>query len=290
MDVRGLIDCHTHCRFSPDGEDEPLQLARRAEELGLTAWALTDHCECNTWFEPEHYGIDSGTADSDEIVMYNCRKLHGESIGAVKALRERLGGETELINGIELGQPMQALDIAQSIIADEELDFVIGSLHNNAGVPDFYYLQCDKMTGGEISKLLGDYFEQVLEMCRWGGFDILGHLTYPLRYICGKYGLAVDMAAYRDVCAEIFKTLIGQGKGIEINTSSLFTDYKTTMPDKELVKLYKELGGEIISLGSDAHCAAKVGQGIAVGAQLAKECGFGYCAYFKKHKSMFVKI
>ena len=290
MDIRGLIDCHTHCRFSPDGKDEPAALAEKAVELGLTAWALTDHCECNTWFEPEHYGINSTTADSEEILMYNCCKLHDDSKEPVSRLTDLLDGRINFVRGVELGQPLQAPDVAEQIIADDELDFIIGSLHNNKGVPDFYFLKYDEMSAEKILALLDDYFAQVLEMCRWGKFDVLGHLTYPLRYITGKYNICVDMRRYGDICAEIFKTLIGSGKGIEINTSSLFTDYKTTMPDKQLIALYKDLGGEVLSLGSDAHCAEKIGQGIEIGAQLAKECGFRYCAYFKRHNPEFVKL
>ena len=290
MNIRGLIDCHTHCRFSPDGKDEPSALAEKAVELGLTAWALTDHCECNTWYAPEHYGIDSKTVDSEEILMYNCKQFHDESREPVSRLSEQLDGRISFVRGVELGQPLQAVDIAEQIIADDELDFVIGSLHNNAGVADFFFLQYDKMPAEEIAALLVDYFSQVLEMCEWGKFDVLGHLTYPLRYITGKYNITVDMSKYRDICAQIFKTLIDSGKGIEINTSSLFTDYKTTMPDKQLLALYKDLGGEVLSLGSDAHCAEKVGQGIDVGAELSKECGFRYCAYFKRHKPEFVNL
>lgn len=290
MNIRGLIDCHTHCRFSPDGKDEPAALAEKAVELGLTAWALTDHCECNTWYAPEHYGIDSKTADSEDILMYSCKQFHDESREPVSRLSEQLDGRISFVRGVELGQPLQAVDIAEQIIADDELDFVIGSLHNNAGVLDFYFLQYDKMPVNELSALLDDYFAQVLEMCEWGKFDVLGHLTYPLRYITGKYNIRVDMSKYRDVCAQIFKTLIDNGKGIEINTSSLFTDYKTTMPDKQMLALYKDLGGEVLSLGSDAHCAENIGQGIDAGAELAKECGFRYCTYFKRHKPEFLKL
>ncbi len=290
MHIKGLIDCHTHCRFSPDGQDEPLLLAQKAQELGLKAWALTDHCECNTWFSPEYYGIDSKTADSDDIIMYNCEQLYNESLEPLSRLEHQIDGDLIFVRGVELGQPLQAPEIAERIISNADLDFIIGSLHNNADKPDFYYLQYDKMTGEELSGLLSDYFSQVLEMCRWGRFDVLGHLTYPLRYICGKYGFDIDLNKYRDICAEIFRALINNGKGIEINTSSLFTDYKSTMPDKELVKLYKDLGGEVLSLGSDSHCAANVGRGIEVGAQLAKDCGFDYCTYFKAHKPVFIRI
>ena len=290
MNINGLIDCHTHCRFSPDGEDDPILHVTKAKELGLRALALTDHCECNTWFEPEHYGINSSLADEDDIIMYNCRSFHLESLDEMGSLKENETEDFAFVHGVELGQPLQALDIAKSIIENKNLDFVIGSLHNNADMPDFYYLKYDEMAYEQISALLEDYFHQVLDMCKWGEFDVLGHLTYPLRYITGKYGIQVDLKTYRDICTEIFSVLIGQGKGIEINTSGLFTDYKTTMPDKDLVKMYKDLGGEILSLGSDAHRADKVGQGIDTGAQIVRDCGFKYCAFFKQHKPVFVKL
>ena len=111
MDLKGLIDCHTHCMFSPDGCDEPIRLAERAIDLGLTAWALTDHCECNTWFEPEFYGIDSKTADSDDILMYNCKSFHYESIETIQKLKQQLDGRIEFVNGIELGQPLHSFDL-----------------------------------------------------------------------------------------------------------------------------------------------------------------------------------
>lgn len=290
MNVKGLLDCHTHCMFSPDGKDNPALLIDKAIRLGLKVLAVTDHCECNTWFRPEHYGIDVKTADKDDILMYNCKEFYEKSLERMAELKQRHYEGFEFIHGAELGQPLQAPEIAKQLISEPQLDFILGSLHNNKGMPDFYYLEYDKMSSLEIKDLLDDYFEQVLEMCRWGGFDILSHLTYPLRYICGKYKINVDLSKYRDICAEIFKTVIASGKGIEINTSGLFNDLNDTMPDEELVRLYKDIGGEIISLGSDAHCAANVGQGIDVGAQIAKNCGFKYAAYFKQHKPQFITL
>lgn len=290
MDLKGLIDCHTHCRFSPDGQDEPSKLVEMASQLGLKALAITDHCECNTWFEPEHYGIDSSKADPDDIVMFNCKSFHESSLQPMKELKNQDHGDLVLIHGIELGQPLQAEDIANELVSDKNIDFVIGSLHNNSGKPDFYYLEYDKMSPQQIDTLLKEYFDQVLEMCIVGKFDILGHLTYPLRYISGKYGISVDIDRYRKTIEKIFTTLISNNKGIEINTSGLYTDLKKTMPDAQLVKLYKDIGGEIISIGSDAHRAEDVGRGIAQGAQITKDCGFDHVAYFKNHEPVFVNL
>ncbi|WP_081777246.1 histidinol-phosphatase HisJ family protein [Ruminococcus sp. FC2018] len=282
MNVNGLLDCHTHCMFSPDGNDDPVELVNKAVDLGLKALAVTDHCECNTWFEPEYYGIDSKSADEDDILMYNCKEYHNKSLEKMQELKQRHYDDGfEFIHGVELGQPLQAPEIAREITSDKSIDYIIGSLHNNSGEKDFYFLSFDRLSMNDIYSLLDDYYAQVLEMCQQAEFDILGHLTYPYRYICGKYGIQIDNSRYKDISAEIFRTLIAKGKGIEINTSSLFTHLASTMPGEELVRLYRDLGGEILSLGSDAHCAENVGQGIDIGAQLAKSCGFKYAAYFK---------
>ena len=276
--------------FSPDGKDDPALLIDKAIRLGLKVLAVTDHCECNTWFRPEHYGIDVKTADKDDILMYNCKEFYEKSLERMAELKQKHYEGFEFIHGAELGQPLQAPEIAREITSDKSIDYIIGSLHNNSGEKDFYFLSFDRLSMNDIYSLLDDYYAQVLEMCQQAEFDILGHLTYPYRYICGKYGIQIDNSRYKDISAEIFRTLIAKGKGIEINTSGLFNDLNDTMPDEELVRLYKDIGGEIISLGSDAHCAANVGQGIDVGAQIAKNCGFKYAAYFKQHKPQFITL
>lgn len=96
------------------------------------------------------------------------------------------------------------------------------------------------MDSYEIYALLEDYFTQMYEMCRRGGFDVLGHLTYPLRYICGEYGIQIDLRRFDDIIAQIFRTLIGGGMGIEINTSGLRQKYGRALPDLGFVKLYRE--------------------------------------------------
>ena len=127
-------------------------------------------------------------------------------------------------------------------------------------------------------------------MCKWRKFDILAHLTYPLRYINGIAKLNVDISQYNEIISESFRLLIQNGKGIEINTSGLRQPYGLTFPTLEYVKLFKELGGEIISIGSDAHCADDLGKGIIDGIKLAETGGFKYISYFKNRKPEFIKI
>lgn len=281
--IRGLCDLHTHTNFSPDAKSAPEEMCERAIELGLAKYAITDHCDVNFWERAE----DDGVRDFD---MYGSGEYAPASIAAQTALKEKYAGRLDLLCGIELGQPLQNIEKAEQIMADKRLDFIIGSHHQNAGQDDFYWIEYDKSDSYEIYALLEDYFTQMYEMCRRGGFDVLGHLTYPLRYICGEYGIQIDLRRFDDIIAEIFRTLIGGGMGIEINTSGLRQKYGRALPDLGFVKLYRELGGEIITLGSDAHCSADLGKGIAQGAEIARQAGFRYTAYFKARRAEFIKL
>ncbi len=282
-----LIDMHTHTDFSPDAKSSPEEMCARAAELGLEKYAVTDHCDCNYWLPAAEMfpgGIPEGFKDEE---MLGVREYAPASIRAIAALKERY---PFLLCGIELGQPLQNAKAAEQILAMPELDFVIGSLHMNAGCADFYWLDYRKMDITEIHRLLGAYFEEILEMCRQGGFDVLGHLTYPLRYIVGDCGISLDMSRYFEVIREIFRTLAEGGMGIEINTSGLRQRYGKMLPDMEYVKLYRKCGGEILTVGSDAHCAADLAAGIPEGLELARECGFKYTAYFERRRAEFIRI
>ncbi|MBQ9540774.1 histidinol-phosphatase HisJ family protein [Ruminococcus sp.] len=278
-----LLDMHTHSSHSPDADDSASAMCEKAAELGLRAYALTDHCDVNFWEE-------APSPETIDAMMYGAGRYALASIAEQTELRERFAEKFDLIVGIELGQPMQNIEKAELIANDSRLDFIIGSHHMNAGVDDFYYLDYSKMSAEELDHLLCDCFEQTLEMCQWGKFDVLGHLTYSLRYICGEYGIDVSLEKYEEVIREIFGTLISKGKGIEINTSGLRQKYGQTFPTFELVKLYRQLGGEILTIGSDAHRTADLGKGISEGIVLAKEAGFDMVTYFKNHEPHFLKL
>lgn len=282
-----LIDMHTHTSFSPDAKSPHEEMCARAAQLGLEKYAVTDHCDCNYWLPAGEMfpgGVPDGFRDED---MCGAREYAPASILRTAELKERY---PFLLCGIELGQPLQNKQAAEQILAMDELDFVIGSHHMNAGCDDFYWMDFLSMDSAEIYRLLEDCFQQMLDMCRQTDFDILAHLTYPLRYIVGDCGIDVDMSRFRDVIAEIFRALIENGRGIEINTSGLRQKYGRMLPDREHISLYHDLGGEILTVGSDAHCAADLAAGVPEGIELARECGFRYIAYFERRRAEFIKI
>lgn len=170
---------------------------------------------------------------------------------------------------------------------DSRLDYVIASLHEMHGKEDFFCLDYEKES---VPVLLAQYFEELLQICQWGKFDVLGHLTYPLRYIEGEHHIAVDLSAYEEQIRACLKALVEHGCGVEVNTSGLRQPYGKTFPTMEILKIYREFGGEMVTVGSDAHCADDVGRDISVGIRMAQEAGFPYLCYFHEREPIYIKI
>lgn len=282
-----LCDMHTHSSYSPDADrDADIgSMAETAARLGLEYITVTDHCDCNFWYGENEYEYPQ--YQQQDSMMFGSGHYAVSSIREAGRLKEKY---PQLLCGVELGQPLQNTRAAEAVSAMKELDLMIGSLHMNTGKPDFYWLKYGSMSRSEITSLLEDHFDELLEMCRVSDFDVLGHLTYPLRYIVGENGIDVDMNRYTDIIREIFTALIERGKGIEINTSGLRQKYGRTFPELGYVKLFRSLGGEIITLGSDAHKLSDIGAGLNEGAEIALEAGFRYTAVFKQRRPEFIKL
>lgn len=281
-----LMDCHTHTQFSADSEADIIECVERACELGLAAYAITDHCECNAWYAEEHYAPEERAV----LDYYNYGADFENSAAAVTALKEKYAGRLNLLCGTELGQILLDTDIARKVNADQRLDFIIGSVHQIKGEKDFYFIDYDKMTMDEIYVLLERYFTEVYEMCRTGLFDVLGHITYCLRYMKQRHGICADISRFDDIIAESFRILARNGKGIEINTSGLRQGFGDSFPGLKYTKLFKDLGGEILSIGSDAHFAKDIGADVETAVRTAFDAGFTRLAYFKKRQPQFISI
>lgn len=110
-----LIDCHTHTQFSMDSEADINEMINRAIELGLKAYAITDHCECNCWFPEDHY------ENTENFDYFNYAQDFENSLNAVTALKEKCDSEINLICGTEMGQAIHDLEIAEKVVSDERL-------------------------------------------------------------------------------------------------------------------------------------------------------------------------
>ncbi|MDE6708713.1 MAG: histidinol-phosphatase HisJ family protein [Oscillospiraceae bacterium] len=277
-----LLDCHTHTEISPDSSAKFSDMYQQAKNLNLHAWAVTNHIELCRYYSQDFYA----TQPRNEEDFFDYASRWEISMQQNQLAKELIFNKNmQFINGIELGEPNSDFGLAESLYQDKRLDFVIASLHELPDKLDFYFLD---YTQENISDLLENYFSILLEITKHDCYDVLGHITYPLRYITGDAGIKINIKIYQDYIAEIFKSVIANHKGIELNTSGYRQSYGKPFPDENLLKLYKNLGGKILTLGSDAHCPEDLGKGISKGIALANACGFDKVCYYLRHEAYFI--
>lgn len=250
--MKNKMDLHTHSDNSPDGRHNAMLLCEYAERYGLRALAITDHCECSAYYS-DRYNVSSRQA------FFEVSKAKAVFLGKLVVLA-----------GVELGQPLQDPGAADAVLRTR-YDFVLASLHNLAGEPDFYEMDYTQPEH-EPDAMLRRYFDELLAVARWGRFDSLAHLTYPLRYMPG--GFSRDLSPYAEQIDEILRVLVQSDKALELNTSRLWQEPFCAMPDEAILRRYRELGGERLTVGSDSHDAHQIGAGVEAGMELARACGF----------------
>lgn len=268
LKFRNISDMHTHSECSFDGNDSCDALCESAINKGAFAIAITDHCD-----------IDGNDINAD--------KLCSEQFEKVSLAAEKYAGKINVIKGLEIGQGIYRKEQTEQIIKNYDYDFILGSLHNLENMEDFYFLDYKKY---DVDALLTAYFEGLLELCEWGAFDSLAHLTYPLRYIVAREKIHVDLNKYRDITDAVFETLAKNKKALEINTSGLFMDMKDTLPNIEFVKRFKKIGGEYITIGSDSHYADRICQGVEQGLEIAYKAGFRKTVIYRNHEPVSITI
>ncbi len=269
---KNRIDLHMHTKSSFDGNYSAELMCESAVKNELSVIAITDHFDVD-FYERHNLGTRQQT-----------------SYEGICSAQQAFDGKITLLRGIEMGQPTYDLPLTEKSLARYDYDFVIGSIHNLRGMPDFSDLDYPNLSQAEIYALFDKYFEEELILAKWNGFDTLAHLTYPMRYIVQSGRTDIDPARFDDVADEIFKVLIANGKALEINTSGLRQPIGKTMPTENYVRRFRELGGELLTLGSDAHFTEHVGAGIDNGYEIAENCGFKYVTYFKNRKPVQIKI
>lgn len=264
-----LADYHTHSRASPDGHVSMLEMAAAAAAAGLDEICFTDH------FEP----VEPRTTILRKTFDWSAQTA--EYADAVA----KWDGAVKLRLGLELGdQPVDPILVEQLLRGMPEMDFIIGSVHMLSpkfDSQDLAWIQepDEKTCYAELE----DYLETMLQMARWGKFTVLGHMTLPLRYMNDKRGFGVSMDGFGAEIETILRTLIENGCGIEVNTNR----GNQPLPGEKWLKLYRSLGGELITLGSDAHRPEDVGKGIRDGQALLRDCGFTRFCTFEKQRPIW---
>ena len=265
MDDIKIIDLHTHTDSSQDGNHPVEYMAEVAAQNGIQTVAFTDHCEVDVFYKD---GFD---------------KRAERSFCEVSKAQKAFEGKIEILRGIELAQPHYVPELAEEIINKSDYDVIIGSIHNLRGKPDFY--DFTTFEGFDVEALMNEYFDELLQMLQWGNFEILAHITYPFRYIFNLCGYVEDINKYSKKVDEILKLCAEKDKALEINMGGLKYPINKPAPDVDTIKRYKELGGRLVSVGSDSHYAERIGFGIPRAYEIAREAGFVFVAKFKERKA-----
>lgn len=268
-EIMYLADYHIHTKYSFDGNEAIDDICEKAIERGMNEIALTDH-------------MDIYSNKPYENIL-DCNKLYQD----IDRAKNKFEGRLIIRKGAELGQPQVNPKEGRKFLEEHPLDFVIGSIHNMKNDIDVYYYDFKKLDCNEV---YFEYLDWLIELAANYDFDVLGHLTYPMRYMFLKENKRIDLKPFEDQYRILFKTIVERGKGIEVNTSGLLQPMNETMPPISVIKLYKECKGEIITIGSDAHKLEHVSLTIKQGQEMIKSVGFDYITTFENRKPIFKKI
>jgi histidinol-phosphatase (PHP family) len=268
-----LLDCHNHTEHSYDGHATVKEMCDAANAAQFDLYCMTDHYECQ------------------------CAAEHGAFLAIGRCLKDAreyaathpLG--TKILCGVEMGQPLQALDEAERLLQGygDELDFVIGSVHNVAGEPDFHDVDYENTPLHLLDTLCERYYEELYQMTLWGEFDAMGHITYPYRY-AAIHGVDLDYRKHDELVERMMRQLVQKGIALEINTSGYRQGVGEPLPGLHHLQMYRRLGGELLTIGSDAHRVTDFAKNIVDGLELAKQAGFTYITYFEQRKPVMVKL
>ena len=267
-------DYHVHSYFSGDCDTPMEQMIQSAISKGLKRLCFTEHMDLDFPYQP---------FDKPDMFIVNTDSYLYELL----MLREKYKSQIEILFGIELG--LQTSIVKENLIfaRSHEFDFIIGSSHLCNGKDPYYPAFYEGRSEEEAYR---EYFTSILDNIKvFHNFDVYGHLDYVVRYGPNKDN-NYAYEKYKDVIDPILSYLIENEKGIELNTAGLTKGLKDANPCKDIIKRYRELGGEIITIGSDSHTPDTLGAHFDKASEILTDCGFKYYCVFSNRIAEYLKI
>lgn len=263
-------DYHIHSYFSGDSEECFEQIVSASVAAGLQEICVTDH---------QDFGFVA------EEVLYELKaETYYETISQIA---RKYAGTLTIKKGVETGLEADKAGLLADFVNSQPFDFVIGSVHLIGGCDPYYPTFFE---GKSDEQAFTEYFEAILaalEVC--SDFDVFGHLDYIVRYSPRKAS-NYSYEKYRGLIDAVLERLIHMGKGIEVNTCGYRAGLGFPNPCKDILNRYREMGGEILTVGSDAHVAKDIGSYFTEVEALLSECGFRYYTVYDKRIPDFIKI
>ena len=234
---------------------------------GIPEIAFTDHVDFGPadppdYFHPLEYMVE----------IAKCRACYGDRL-TIRA-------------AVEMGEPHVFAQRAASILAEADFDFVLGSVHYTDTMQAIFL----EPFCAPVCPDYEGYFRQVVGAAATGDFDVLAHIDLVKRY-SGRFKTACgDSGPCQDMIRTALRSIVERGKGIEINMSPVRLGQAEPCPSLDILRWYRELGGEILTLGSDAHAPGDVGFGLGAAIELAQASGFTRLATFEKRRVRWLEI
>lgn len=265
-------DFHMHTSFSSDSDTKPEDMVKQAIKLGLDTICFTDHFDKDY---PVYNGKEEFQLDIESYMT------------VMKELQRKYKGQIEVRIGVETGLQPHLGSFYQEFVDSYPFDFVIGSVHVVDGQDPYYG---DYFKGRTDETAYRQAFEETLTDIKTNHhFDVLGHIDYIVRYGKTK-AMNYSYKKHADIIDEILKYLIANGKGIELNTAGLKYGLGFCHPHPEIIKRYRELGGEIITIGSDGHKPEHIAYDFYKISDILKGCGFEMYTEFQDRKPIFRQL
>lgn len=262
-----LMDYHHHTDHSFDSKAPMIEVCKQAIAREVEEICFTEHFSVNP-LSPT-YGHMNFKKYFDDIK--SCQQIFHDQL-SIKA-------------GIELCEPHLLIDQYQSVLQDWKFDCILGSIHNinNTKLRTFYNEKRN------LTVSFTEYFQEVFKMASIAEIDVLAHVDLLKRYSINLEE-NYQFNDFKGIIAEILKIAIKRNVGIEINTSGMRGKLQDFMPTYDVLKLYKDLGGELLTIGSDSHAVDTVGSHLKDAVYLAKEAGFRYLYIYSQRNPSPIKI
>ena len=285
-----MYDYHVHSSFSSDCSADMTAVVAKAVDLGIKELCFTDHIDKGyrrAEMQPGRRGQKGQRQPGMEPGLLEPEIYLPDYFNRIEQVRRAFSSQITVLAGIELGVEPSLIQEYDDLARDYDWDFVMASMHTYHG-EDFYGGNFFEYgTPEECYRL---YYEELLSCARsFDGFNVVGHLDLLKR--CSEYKEEPKPQLFFDILEKLFINLIQRGKGIEVNTSGLRNSHiNETLPSLEVIKLYRALGGEIITLGSDSHYPEHLGYKFPEAMTLLKDAGFRYITTFSRQMPKFIRI
>ncbi len=269
-----LTDCHLHSHHSGDSDAPMEEMILKGIGLGLNTICFTEHNDFNYPAAPD---------EPEDLFLLNADSYLYELLG----LKEKYADRIKVLFGLELGLQPEVFRANAVFARSHEYDFIIGSSHICHGKDPYYPAFFEGRSDEEAYR---EYFQSELENARqFSNYDVYGHLDYVVRY-----GASQDRDycydKYRDILDAILETLLEKEKGLELNTGGIKAGLRDFNPCMDVLKRYREHGGERITVARDAHDPDHMGGHFDRAADVLAECGFRYYTVFEKRLPTFIRL